>query len=69
MGTENHHGGGRRGKVTERCQEGYFRQVVWTGRENERDGQGKKKMRDHTGKGRNWKHGKNLGITKKDREE
>lgn len=42
---------------------------MWTRRENERDRQGEKKMRDHTGKGRNWKHVKNLGVTKKDQEE
>lgn len=43
------------GKLTERGQEGYFRQVVWTRRENERDGRGEDQVRDHPGEGRNRK--------------
>lgn len=52
---ENHHVGGEEMEADWAGQEGYFRQVVWTRRENDRDGQGESQVRRHTGKGRNWK--------------
>ena len=61
---------GRRGKLTGRGQEGYFRQVVWTRRENERDGQGENHVRDITQVRQDLgTDGNDLGITKKNQEE